>query len=47
MGAVSVVETLPFLQVPVQIHIILVGQQLMKLLLVCTVGPVNLSVELR
>jgi hypothetical protein len=47
MGAVVVVERFPFLEFPVQVYIILVCQQLIKLLLVGSVRPFHLAVELR
>ena len=47
MGSTEVVESFPFLEFLVQVHIIGVGQQLIELLFVRTMGSFNFAVELR
>ena len=47
VGSGEVVELFPFSQLLVQVHIILVVQQLIELFLVRTMGSLDLAVELR
>ena len=46
MGAIEIVKPLPRLQFSIQINIICIGQQLVKLLLISPMGPLNLSIQL-
>jgi hypothetical protein len=47
MRAVEVVEVLPHGQLFLEIDIVFVGEELVELVLVCSVRPLNLPVELR
>jgi hypothetical protein len=46
LGTIGVVVPLSFLEFLIQIHIILVGQEISELLLVRSVGPFHVAIEL-
>ena len=47
MWSVEIVEALPDGQLLLEIDIVFVGEELVELVFVCSVGPLNLPVELR
>lgn len=47
MGPIIVVEVFPRLQLGIEIHVVCVGQQLVKLGLIRSVGPFDFAVQLR
>ena len=47
MGTLVIIEGFPLSQTLLEIHVTSVGEQLIELLLICTVGGFHLAVELR